>query len=101
MRGIGPDAKRILAVQAARAVAYGLGAVVIGSSLARRGLSGTQVGAVLVAMLTGTALVSVLLARYGERIGRRRCYRMLLAVMGSRERSSRSPTGCRRSYWPG
>ncbi len=81
MRGLRPDARRIIAVQAARAVVYGLGAVVIGSSLARRGLSGTQAGVVLVAMLTGTALVSVLLGRYGDRIGRRRCYRLLLAAM--------------------
>jgi predicted MFS family arabinose efflux permease len=81
VRGLEPDAKRIIAVQAARAVVYGLGAVVIGSSLAHRGLSGTQVGVVLVAILTGTALVSVLLGRYGDRIGRRRCYRLLLATM--------------------
>jgi predicted MFS family arabinose efflux permease len=81
VRGLGPDARRIIAVQAARAVVYGLGAVVIGSSLARRGLSGTQAGVVLVAMLTGTALVSVLLGRYGDRMGRRRCYRLLLAAM--------------------
>jgi predicted MFS family arabinose efflux permease len=81
VRGLASDARRIIAVQAARAVSYGLGAVVIGSSLARRGLSGTQVGLVLVAILTGTALVSVVLGRYGDRFGRRRCYRLLLAAM--------------------
>ena len=80
MHGLRPDARRILAVQAARAVVYCLGAVVIGSSLARGGLSGTHVGIVLTAMLAGTALASVLLGRYGDRIGRRRCYRLLLVL---------------------
>jgi predicted MFS family arabinose efflux permease len=56
--------------------------VLIGVALARRGLSDTAVGAVLAALLAGTAAVSVLIARYGDRIGRRRCYRILFVVMG-------------------
>jgi len=76
------DARRLLAVQALRAFAYGLGSVLIGVSLERAGRSGSQVGLVLGALLAGTALVSLLLARYGERVGRRRAYRMLLASMG-------------------
>jgi predicted MFS family arabinose efflux permease len=55
----------------------------IGVTLARRGLSDVAVGAVLAALLAGTAAVSVLLARYGDRIGRRRCYRILFVVMGA------------------
>ena len=39
-------------------------------------------GLVLGALLAGTAIVSVLLARHGDRIGRRRAYRILLVVMG-------------------
>jgi predicted MFS family arabinose efflux permease len=69
-------------VQALRAVAYGLGSVLIGVSLARRGLSGFQVGAVLACLLAGTALVSVVIARYGDRVGRRRAYLLLLVLMG-------------------
>jgi MFS family permease len=76
------DARRILAVQALRAFAYGLGSVLIGVSLARRGLSGFEVGGVLSALLGGAALVSLLLARYGDRVGRRRAYLVLLVVMG-------------------
>jgi predicted MFS family arabinose efflux permease len=57
--------------------------VLIGVTLARRGLSDAAVGAVLAALLAGTATVSVLLARYGDRIGRRRCYRILFIVMGA------------------
>src|SRR5206468_4491005 len=33
--------------------------------------------------LAGTAAVSVLIARYGDRVGRRRCYRLLFVVMAA------------------
>ncbi len=39
-------------------------------------------GLVLASLLAGTALVSVLIGRRGDRIGRRRCYRLLFAGMG-------------------
>ena len=61
MLGLSADARRLIAVQACRAVAYGLGAVVIGETLARRGLSGAEAGGVLAALLAGAALVSTLL----------------------------------------
>jgi MFS family permease len=77
------DARRILTVQAFRAFAYGLGSVLIGVTLARRDLSGGQVGLVLAALLAGSALALILLARYGDRVGRRRIYRLLLVVMGA------------------
>ena len=76
------DARRILTVQALRAVAYGLGSVLIGVSLDERGLSGTEVGLVLAALLAGAALASLALARFGDRIGRRRVYVALFATMG-------------------
>ena len=60
-----PDARRILLVQALRAFAYGLGSVLIGVTLADLGLSGVQVGLVLGALVAGTALVSIVLARSG------------------------------------
>ncbi|HEX9599482.1 MAG TPA: MFS transporter [Gaiellaceae bacterium] len=62
-------------------MAYGLGSVLIGVTLARRGLSDTAVGAVLAALLGGIAAVSLLIARYGDRFGRRRSYRLLFVVM--------------------
>jgi len=68
-------------VQAVRAVAYGLGSVLIGVTLAERGLSGVEVGLVLAALLAGAALVSLLIARYGDRVGRRRAYLSLLVLM--------------------
>jgi predicted MFS family arabinose efflux permease len=75
------DARRIVGAQAARALAYGLGSVLIGVSLARRGLSGAEVGMVVASLLAGTAAVSVLIARYGDRIGRRHAYRALFVTM--------------------
>ncbi|HSF62348.1 MAG TPA: MFS transporter [Gaiellaceae bacterium] len=76
------DARRILAVQALRAFAYGLGSVLIGVTLARRGLSGFEVGLVLAALLAGVAFASLAIARTGDRIGRRRWYTWLFVVMG-------------------
>lgn len=55
--------------------------MLIGVTLARRSLSGAAVGAVLAALLAGIALVSVAIARYGDRVGRRRWYRGLFLVM--------------------
>jgi predicted MFS family arabinose efflux permease len=72
-----------VAAQAARALAYGLGSVLIGVTLARRGYSDAAVGAILAALLAGNALASLLLARHGDRFGRRRSYRLLLVVMAS------------------
>ena len=70
-----------MAAQAARALAYGLGSVLIGITLADRGLSNAGVGVVLASLLAGSALVSVLIARNGDRVGRRRCYRLLFVGM--------------------
>ncbi len=55
--------------------------MLIGVTLAGRGLSDTAVGAVLAALLAGTAFVSVLIARYGDHLGRRRSYRLLFVLM--------------------
>jgi MFS family permease len=70
-----------VAAQGARALAYGLGSVLIGVTLARRGYSDAAVGAILAALLAGNALASLLLARHGDRFGRRRSYRLLLVLM--------------------
>jgi predicted MFS family arabinose efflux permease len=79
---VSTDAWRILLVQALRAFAYGLGSVLIGVTLADLGLSGVQVGLVIAALIAGSALVSLVLGRWGEHIGRRRWYVGLLVVMG-------------------
>jgi MFS family permease len=79
---VSTDARRILALQALRAFAYGLGSVLIGVTLARRGLSGFEVGLVLAALLAGVALTSLSIARTADRVGRRRWYAALFLLMG-------------------
>jgi predicted MFS family arabinose efflux permease len=75
------DARRILGVQAVRAFAYGLGSVVLGVTLEREGYSALETGLVVGSLLAGAAVVSLALARHGDRIGRRRAYVLLLALM--------------------
>jgi len=79
---IEPDLRRILAVQALRAFAYGFGTVILGESLAAAGLSTVQVGWVLTAMLAGMAIAAVTVGLIGDRVGRRRLYMILLSAMG-------------------
>lgn len=79
------DARRILWAQALRAFAYGFGAVLLGSTLDRRGFSSGEVGLVLAAVVGGTVLSSIAVGRWGDRFGRRRAYVVLylaLAVTG-------------------
>ncbi len=68
------NASLILLAQALCAFVYGFGAVLIGVSLREHHLSATEVGVVLAAIVAGTAPAPVVIARYADRIGRRRCY---------------------------
>jgi MFS family permease len=82
----GSDARRIFAAQAVRAFAYGFGAVLLAATLPEHGWSSRLLGALLTAVLAGTALFSFLVGRFGDRIGRRRCYVFLfadLAIVGA------------------
>jgi MFS family permease len=78
---VSPDARRVLAAQAARAFAYGFGAVLLGTTLNARGFSATRAGVVLAAVLAGTILASLAVARWGDGAGRRRCYALLYAAL--------------------
>jgi predicted MFS family arabinose efflux permease len=82
-RRLDVDARRIVTAQAARALAYGLGSVLIGVSLARAHLSAAAVGLVLAALLAGSAVASIAVARTADRLGRRRCYRLLFLLMAA------------------
>jgi predicted MFS family arabinose efflux permease len=75
------DLRTIFAVQALRALLYGFGSVLIGSSLAKAGYTDAQVGLVFTAMLAGFAVTSLAVGTRGDRIGRRRLYGVLFLVM--------------------
>jgi len=81
---VDPDgqAEVVIAVQTLRACVYGFGAVILGTTLASNGLSDAAVGGVFTTMLGGMALASIGVGRWGDRIGRPRAYRLLLALMG-------------------
>jgi predicted MFS family arabinose efflux permease len=78
----GPDARRIILAQALRALGYGFSSVVLGTSFQAVGWSSVQVGLLLAAILVGTAAASVLIGRFGDRIGRRRSYAILFVGLG-------------------
>jgi MFS family permease len=82
MNNLDRDTAKVLVAQAMRAFAYGFGAVLLGTSLDDRGVPGWQVGVVLGAVVAGTAIMSVLVARYADRVGRRRSYAGLYALLG-------------------
>jgi len=78
------DARRILVAQALRAFAYGLGALLLGTTLKRRGFSSAEVGLVLAAVVAGTVGATMAVARWSDRIGRRRSYVFLyMALAGA------------------
>lgn len=68
------DARRILAAQALRALAYGFASVLLGIVLEARGWSTVQVGLLLTAIVAGTAIMSVLVGTFADQIGRRSTY---------------------------
>jgi len=73
------DARLLVAGQGVRAAGYGFTAVLLGAVLAARGLTSLQVGAVLTALIAGTAVASVAVGMFADRIGRRRCYALFFA----------------------
>jgi MFS family permease len=81
MKGLSRDARLVLAGQALRAFAYGLGAVLLGRTLAQLQLGNLWTGLVLAATVAGTAFASLLVARYADRVGRRRSYALLYLLL--------------------
>ena len=77
-----PDTRRLFAAQGLRAFAYGFAAVLLGTSLEERDVPAWQVGVVLGATVAGTALMSMLVARYADRVGRRRWYAGMYVLLG-------------------
>ena len=69
-----PDIRRIFLAQGLRALTYGFGSVLLGASLEAKGWSSTQVGALFTAIVAGSAVMSVLVGTFANRIGWRRFY---------------------------
>src|SRR5438445_13102906 len=78
---LGSDARRVLAAQGLRALVYGFGSVLLGVTLDQRGFSPTEAGGVVAAVVGGTVLASLVVGRYADRIGRRRCYTALYVLL--------------------
>lgn len=76
------DVRLVFAAQAVRAFGYGLGSVLLASTLAERGLTAFTVGLVLGALLAGTVISQLVIARWADRFGRRRSYRLLYLALG-------------------
>jgi MFS family permease len=66
------NGKIVLAARTLRSFAFGLNSVALGLYLAGIGLEGGQIGLVLSAALAGTLGLTLVIALYGDRIGRRR-----------------------------
>jgi MFS family permease len=77
--GLSADAALLVAGQGIRAAGYGFTAVLLGALLAARGFSTGQVAAVLAALIAGTALASLAVGAFADRLGRRRCYAVFFA----------------------
>jgi len=73
----------VLTAQALRAAAYGLGAVLLGSTLDQLGFSPIEAGLVLAAVVGGAVTSSYVIARRGDRWGRRRSYRGLYLLLAA------------------
>ncbi|GAA4053521.1 MFS transporter [Nonomuraea soli] len=75
----------LLTSQAVRGLGYGVAAVQLGALMQLEGLGAAQAGLMLAAVLIGSFLTSLVLARWGDRLGRRRAYFTLygaLAICG-------------------
>lgn len=81
MRTITHDTRVVLGAQAVRAFGYGLTSVLLGVTLDELDFSGLEAGLVLAAVVAGTAVASIMIARYGDRVGRRRAYIALYVVL--------------------
>lgn len=79
LNSLSPDGHLLFRTRIVRLFAYGFLAVVLALYLAKIGLDGQQIGALLAGTLVGDAIISLWLTRVADRLGRRR---MLLIGAG-------------------
>lgn len=82
-RPLSADTRRVLAAQALRAAAYGLGAVLLGTTLDTLGFSPVEAGIVLAAVVGGAVTGSWVIGRRGDQWGRRRSYAILYLLLAA------------------
>lgn len=75
------NGRRLLAAKSFRGFAFGLNSVVLGLYLAALDLSGELIGLVLSAALAGTLALTLVIALWGDHIGRRRLLAIGSALM--------------------
>jgi MFS family permease len=73
----------VVGARTLRSFAFGLNSVALGLYLSGIGLSGAEIGLVLSAALAGTIVLTVIIAGWGDRIGRRRLLMSGSALMAS------------------
>lgn len=76
------DVRLVLVAQALRAFGYGLGSVLLASSLAQRGLSSVGAGVVFGALVAGTVIAQAVIGRWADGYGRRRSYQLMFLLLG-------------------
>ncbi|HKY47574.1 MAG TPA: MFS transporter [Acidimicrobiia bacterium] len=76
------DVRLVLVAQALRAFGYGLGSVLLASTLAQRGLSSIGAGVVLGALVAGTVIAQAVIGRWADSYGRRRSYALMYLLLG-------------------
>jgi MFS family permease len=81
--GFAPDTRRVFIAQGLRAFAYGIGSVQLGSALEAEGWSNARLGVLLGAVVAGAAVMSLLLARFGDRVGRRAWYGAMYVALAA------------------
>lgn len=79
----GRDGRLLIAGQAVRAAGYGFTAVLLGALLAERGYSHLRAGIVLTALIAGTALASLVVGAWADRVGRRRSYAVFFLTVAA------------------
>jgi len=78
---VATDEPRLFAAQAVRAFSYGLGAVLLGTSLEQQGWSSGRAALLYAAVLTGTVVANVVVGARADRWGRRATYARLCVLL--------------------
>ena len=85
-RSLSRDTRLLVSGQAVRGLGYGFTSVVLGATLAQRGVGAMTAGLLLATLIAGSALASLVVGAYADRFGRRRCYALFflgVAVAGA------------------